>query len=72
MKKQKTAKVLLPAMMVLSWLAIPLLGKKEIKRYLPASILMAIIVCLESILARKRNGGDIMLRSIQSYQAVFL
>ncbi|MGD6845605.1 hypothetical protein ACQCVH_24270 [Bacillus infantis] len=55
MKNQKAAKVLLPAMMVLSWLTIPLLGKKAIKRYLPASIMMAIIVSLESILARKRK-----------------
>jgi hypothetical protein len=55
MKNLKAAKVLLPAMMVLSWLTVPLLGKTAIKRYLPASIMMAIIVCLESILARKRK-----------------
>jgi hypothetical protein len=55
MKKLKVAKVLLPAMMVLSWLTIPLLGKKAIKRFLPASILMAIVVWLEGTLAKKRK-----------------
>ncbi|WP_262383080.1 hypothetical protein [Bacillus infantis] len=55
MKKLKVAKALLPAMMVLSWFTIPLLGKKAIKRFLPASILMALVVWLEGKLARKRN-----------------
>jgi hypothetical protein len=55
MKQLKIAKVLLPAMMVLSWLTIPLLGIKAIKRFLPASMLMAIIVWLEGILAEKRK-----------------
>jgi len=55
MKNLKVAKALLPAMMVLSWLTIPLLGKKAIKRFLPASILMVIVVWLESRLAKKRK-----------------
>ncbi|MEH7494987.1 hypothetical protein [Neobacillus niacini] len=55
MKKLKVAKALLPAMLVLSWLTIPLLGKKAIKRYLPASFLMAIVVWLEGKLAKKRK-----------------
>lgn len=55
MKKLKVAKALLPAMMVLSWLTIPLLGEKTIKRFLPASILMAIVVRLEGKLAKKRK-----------------
>jgi hypothetical protein len=55
MKNLKVARALLPAMMVLSWLTIPLLGKKSIKRFLPASILMAIVVWLEGKWARKRK-----------------
>lgn len=55
MKNLKMAKALLPAMMVLSWLTIPLLGKKSIKRFLPTSMLMAIIVWLEGRLAKKRK-----------------
>ncbi|MGX6446336.1 hypothetical protein ACWM35_24360 [Neobacillus sp. K501] len=55
MKKLKVSKALLPAMLVLSWLTIPLLGKKAIKRYLPASFLMAMIVWLEGKLAKKRK-----------------
>jgi hypothetical protein len=55
MNKLKIAKVLLPALMVLSWLTIPLLGKKAIKRFFPASLLMAIIVWLEGSLAKKRK-----------------
>ncbi|MEH7298773.1 hypothetical protein [Neobacillus drentensis] len=54
-EKSKVARALLPAMMVLSWLTIPLLGKKSIKRFLPASILMAIVVWLEGKWARKRK-----------------
>jgi hypothetical protein len=55
MKNLQVAKALLPAMMILSWLTIPLLGQKAIKRYLPASILMAFVVWLEGKLARKQK-----------------
>jgi hypothetical protein len=55
MKNLKVAKALLPALMVLSWLTVPLLGKKAMKRFMPASVLMAIIVWLEGSLAKKRR-----------------
>lgn len=55
MKKLKVAKALLPAMLVLSWFTIPLLGTRAIKRFMPASILMAIVVRLEGKLAKKRK-----------------
>jgi hypothetical protein len=55
MKNIKVAKVVLPSLMVLSWLTIPLLGKQAIKRFLPASLLLAIIVSFEDKLAKKRK-----------------
>jgi hypothetical protein len=54
-EKVKSPRALLPTLMILSWLTIPLIGKKALKRFLPASMLMAIIVWLEGILAKKRK-----------------
>ncbi|MCM2535370.1 hypothetical protein NDK43_27305 [Neobacillus pocheonensis] len=55
MKNLKVAKPILLGMLVLSWLTLPLLGKKEIKRFLPASVLMSVLVALEMRLAKKRR-----------------
>jgi hypothetical protein len=55
MKKIKVAKFLLPAIMILSWLTLPLLGKENIKRFLPTSILMSTLVAWEGRVARKRK-----------------
>ena len=39
---------------IIPWLLIPILGKKHVKRFLPASLLMGIILIGESLLAHKR------------------
>jgi hypothetical protein len=55
MKNLKYAKLLLPALMVLSWFTVPLLGKNAVKRFLPASILISLVVRAESVIAKKRR-----------------
>ncbi|MDR4947900.1 hypothetical protein [Neobacillus cucumis] len=55
MKNLKMAKPILLSMMILSWLTLPLLGRKAIKRFLPASVLMSILVALEMKFAKKRR-----------------
>ena len=55
MNKIKIAKPILLVMLILSWLTLPSLGGKAIKRFLPASVLMATVVTLEMKLAKKRR-----------------
>jgi hypothetical protein len=55
MKNLKIVKPILLGMLGLSWLSIPLLGGKAIKRFLPASVLMSILVAFEMKLAKKRR-----------------
>lgn len=43
------------AMILLSWLSIPLLGWRSIKRYLPASILVFLICCIDVQLGKQRR-----------------
>ncbi|MFK9093792.1 hypothetical protein [Bacillus salipaludis] len=42
-------------MILLSWLTIPLLGWRNIKRFLPASILAVLICCLDAQIGKKRK-----------------
>lgn len=49
------SKVFLLAMLALPWLTLPLLGKKSVKRFLPASLFICLVVRLESIIAKKRR-----------------
>ncbi|MFC0270521.1 hypothetical protein ACFFIX_03495 [Metabacillus herbersteinensis] len=48
-------KFLLIAMLFLPWITVPLLGKKEIKKFLPASLFISCVVILESYIARKHS-----------------
>ena len=42
-------------MMILPWLFIPLLGRRSIKRFLPATIFICCVVKINNITAKKRN-----------------
>lgn len=42
------------AMMLVSWLSLPLLGKKSFRRFYPGALLVCIWVICESLLAKKR------------------
>jgi hypothetical protein len=55
MKKLKMAKPIMLGMLIISWFTLPLLGLQTIKRFLPASVLMSIIVAFEMKLAKKRR-----------------
>lgn len=51
----KSSKLFLILMISISWLSLAFVGKKSIKRFLPASLFMAILVKAVNILARKRR-----------------
>lgn len=51
----KYSKQLLVLMIILSWFSLPFTGKQTIKRFLPASLFMAIIVRVVNIIAKKRK-----------------
>lgn len=51
----KYSKQLLVLMMILSWFSLAFAGKESIKRFLPASLFMAIIVRVVNIIAKKRK-----------------
>lgn len=72
MKNLKVAKPILLGMLVLSWLTLPLLGKKEIKRFLPASVLMSVLVALEMRLAKKRRWWWFYVKIHPKLSGVFL
>ncbi|MFF2449124.1 hypothetical protein ACFVSW_18840 [Neobacillus sp. NPDC058068] len=47
-------KMYLLGIALIPWISIPLLGKQSIKRFLPASIFMGLLLIGESLLARKK------------------
>lgn len=51
----KYSKLLLLVMFVVPWMTLPLLGKKDIKQFLPAAIFISIVVSLEHIIAWKQK-----------------
>jgi hypothetical protein len=51
----KYSKQFLVLMLILSWLSLAFTGKKSIKRFLPVSLFMAIIVRGVNIIAKKRK-----------------
>ncbi|MCB5238661.1 hypothetical protein AB1L07_25020 [Niallia alba] len=55
MKLMKYSKTLLIMTMLLPWITAPLLGKDTLKRYLPASAIMTLIVRLTNVVARRRK-----------------
>ncbi|MEH7237771.1 hypothetical protein [Bacillus sp. JJ1562] len=54
-KLMKYKKILLLFMMILSWLTVPLMKKKEIKRYFLAAVFMSLVTMFENIIAKKRT-----------------
>lgn len=50
----KNPKFILVALLVLPWLSTPFMGLKSLKRFLPAALLINVMVSLESIIARRR------------------
>ncbi|WP_066060141.1 hypothetical protein [Robertmurraya korlensis] len=55
MRIMRYSKLLLVLMMIFSWFSIPLLGKREIKRFLPAGLFITMIVTIEDLIAKKRK-----------------
>ncbi|WP_449621184.1 hypothetical protein [Robertmurraya sp. Marseille-Q9965] len=51
----KYSKGLLLVMLVFPWLTLPFLGKGAVKRFLAASILISLVVRIESIFAKKQR-----------------
>lgn len=51
----KYSKLFLWLQLALPWLSLPLLGKKTLKRFLPAAIFIALLVHYEGKLAKKRK-----------------
>jgi hypothetical protein len=49
------SKIWLLLIMTLPWLTLPLLGKRTLKQYLPASLFIAFIGTVECIIARRRR-----------------
>lgn len=46
-------KLFLLAMMIVPWLSVPFLGKRELRRFLPGALFICVWVTVESILAKK-------------------
>jgi hypothetical protein len=53
--EMKNSRFLLLLMMIIPWFSLPFLGKKTIKRFLPAAIFTSFIVKLENIIAFRRR-----------------
>ncbi|MBV7504333.1 hypothetical protein KW850_03520 [Bacillus sp. sid0103] len=51
----KNARFLLILMMILPWFSLPLLGRGTIKRFLPATIVIAFVIKINNITAKKKN-----------------
>lgn len=54
LKKVKNYRIFSIMIIILSFFTATTLGKKTLKRYLPATLVMSLIVTLESIIAKKR------------------
>ncbi|WP_160723800.1 hypothetical protein [Bacillus sp. USDA818B3_A] len=50
----KYNKMFLFVIMLVPWLSVPMLGKKNFKRFLPAAFFITVWISVESILAKKR------------------
>jgi hypothetical protein len=51
----KKSRFLMILMMILPWFSLPLLGRNSIKKFLPSTIFICIIVKITNIIAKKRN-----------------
>lgn len=50
----KYNKWILLVMMLVPWLSLPMLGKRNFKRYLPGAIFVIVWISVESIVAKRR------------------
>ncbi|WP_246943715.1 hypothetical protein [Bacillus pinisoli] len=55
MKFPKYLKPVLVMMMILPWFSVPLIGREAFKRFLPASLFIAVIVRIVNFIAQKRR-----------------
>lgn len=55
MKNTKYLKCFLLLMMISPWLSLPFMGRRSIKRFLPASLFISLIVTFEDVIAKKRR-----------------
>lgn len=55
MKSMKYSKSFLSLLLILPWITLPLLGKDAVKRFLPASVFISLVVKVESIIAKRRK-----------------
>ncbi|MGJ9381582.1 hypothetical protein [Salipaludibacillus sp. CF4.18] len=51
----KNRKRLLGLMVLLSWITIPFIGSKSIRRFIPASLLVSLVLMIEGYIAKKRK-----------------
>ncbi|MBT2706965.1 hypothetical protein [Bacillus sp. ISL-47] len=51
----KNSRLLLIIMMIIPWISLPLLGRKTIKRFLPATVFICLVVKVMNIIAEKRK-----------------
>lgn len=59
-------KLYLVLTILLSWLTVPFIGKKDFKRFYPAALFMGFYVLIEGVIAEKTNGGRLRLDFIQN------
>ncbi|MFE8702837.1 hypothetical protein ACFYKX_19720 [Cytobacillus sp. FJAT-54145] len=55
MLKSSHTKIILLALLISPWITVPLLGKDTIRRFLPATIFILLVVRLESMIAKRRK-----------------
>lgn len=53
MKIIRYLKPLLLLMMIFPWFSLPLLGKRSLKRFFPATLFIALVVTIEEVIAKK-------------------
>ncbi|MFP3728667.1 hypothetical protein [Priestia filamentosa] len=51
----KFPKVLLSLMLILPWFSLPLLGKRDVKKYLPAALCISLVVRIVHFIAKRKN-----------------
>ncbi len=55
MKNIKYMKSLLLIMMIFPWFSLPFIGRRSVKRFLPAAFFISLVVTIEDVIAKKRK-----------------
>jgi len=66
----RNGKLVLGLMVLVSWLTLPFLGWKNIKRYLPASMIISVFIFLEDMVAKKRNRWVIFKKLTPNFNGI--